>query len=83
MSRTPSSIHGGCDPARSTTGHTHNIACAFYEDFSDLARFAAAPAAPRDEIDDLGVFLIVLARRPAWMSRVGALKCATRAAQLS
>jgi hypothetical protein len=42
MSRTPSSIHGGCDLARSTTGHTHNIARAFYEDFSDLALFAAA-----------------------------------------
>src|SRR5438477_9128921 len=45
MSRTPSSTHGGCDPARSTTGHTHTMACAFYEDFSDLALFAASPAA--------------------------------------
>jgi len=47
MSRTPSSIHGGCDPARSTSGHTHNIACAFYEDFSDLALVAASPTALR------------------------------------
>src|SRR5207248_5313932 len=47
MSRTPSSIRGGCNPARSTTGHTHTIARAFYEDFSDLALFAASPAALR------------------------------------
>src|SRR5918911_4865056 len=59
MSRTPSSIRGGCDPARSTTGHTHNIARAFYEDFSDLALFAEGePAFPRQEGDTEGCELL-------------------------
>src|SRR5437763_16364020 len=59
MSRTPSSIRGGCGLARSTTDHTHKIARAFYEDFSDLALCAEGePAFPLQESDTEGCELL-------------------------